>query len=317
MKILWILLALLIPLDASGGGLASNTSDPVGFSGFATRGGIAGSVQRGPWAARPPRWELTNTDPEMYALAQRLGVGRGGRDCGTGMWMYRYGFRADGKRFVAGGNRLARYLVGQYELARKVGAVNARTLLYYAAYTESDAIVDFLADEIDRLSAKRDASTLPELLRVVAVSARPEVVEDLLYVLERWTDTTVPERVKARTAAIHALREVIDYTEVDRPDVVALLREIEWDQVERSETRKAAWHALNRWEIYQLTDRRDASPSEFGERRGYRRKMIEKSREAEAFVLRQHDGGFLLRAEWRGRVREFMHCGLAEWAIRD
>lgn len=328
MKNLLSVLVLIFAAVGSPKGASAGSNDPMGHSGFSTSGLVGGAVagsefmiihsdgtidRRPSPTSPPPKWKITDTDPEMYALAKRLGVGGGGRDCGTGMWMYRYGFRGDGKRFVKGGSGLARYLTNQYALARHAGTRNAATFLFYAAYTESDAIVAYLAKELDRATVERDTQRLKSLMRAAAVSARSELVDDLLYVLENWRDASNREHVEIRTGSIHALHKLIDYTEVERRDVVSLLRAIEWDPLEARGTREAAWRALNRWENYQIMERRAEYPSEFGERRRYPRKLVEASRRRDASLLQRDPE----RIGPNGCIREHMHCGLAEWAIGD
>lgn len=116
-----------------------------------------------------------------------------------------------------------RYLIAQHELALKVGAIDAWTYLSYAAYTESDVALDDLSERLRRATTERDASVMSTLLRVASITSRPEIVDDLLDVLANWGDAET-----SLHAAI-ALGKVLDYTEIDRPDAVDLLRAIEWD----------------------------------------------------------------------------------------
>lgn len=274
--------------------------DPVGPVGARGLGGLARQpvVKYG--------WKLGASDPVMQAYA--AGLLKGGRECGNGHRVYRYsGWPEVRLKFVRGGDRLARYFIHNYEAADESGFADAKQYVHYAAYTGSDAALEYLTRELRIATGSEDTSAVHDVLMSVASLRRAEIIDDVVDVLSVWPDTP-----HVRKQAVVALRALIDFTEVDRTDVVDLLREVEWDEGEAHDVRKTAWASLNRFEFYGLMERREYPP-EFGTPRPYPARLIAQSRGAEKHWIEQHpkDVGP------KGCVKWFKHCGLVDWAIAD
>ncbi len=265
---------------------------------------VAAQSQPAPWpGADPPRPSvkhnrpLDDSDPEMKEYFSSIPGG----GCGNELYFNRY-FRRERvhRKFVAGGDRLARYFIRQYQASVDEGYVDSAGFLRYAAYTTSETAFSFIARLLEEARQRRDRAVFRDALVALSRTEQPGAIDIALAVLATDGDFV------ARAYAIEVLRRTIDLTEARRPDAIDMLRAIEWDESELRSNRRAAWSALNHLARYGLVaDRRPHQ--DFGTPPRLPEQVIELLRQLDEHVPADDPA----RTE-AGCVKYLIHCGLVE-----
>jgi hypothetical protein len=276
----------------------------LGLLVLGTSGSAGMHGQLAPWpGADPTRTSvkhgrpLDGSDPEMKRYFSSIPGG----DCGNELQLNRYHRRESAHRkFVEGGDRLALYLIRQYQASVAEGYVDSARFLNYAAHTTSETAFSFITRLLEEARQRRDRVNLLNALRALRWTEQPAAIDIALAILATEEDSVV------RTDAIEVVRRTVDFTEAHRPDAIEMLHAIEWDESELHPVRRAAWAALNRLARYGLVpDRRPHH--DFGEPPHLPKRLIELSRQLEKQVPADDPD----RAE-AGCVRYLIHCGLVE-----
>jgi len=269
-----------------------------------TSGAVGVHGQLAPWPrADQPRTSvkhsrpLDDSDPEMKEYFSSIPGG----DCGNELQFNRYHRREYAHRkFVEGGDRLALYLIRQYQASVDEDYVDSARFLNYAAYTTSETAFSFITRLLKEAQQRRDRVTALDALGALSRTEQPGAIDIALEILATEGDS-------ATTAyAIQVVRRTIDLTEAHRPDAIDMLHAIEWDEGELRSVRRAAWAALNHLARYGLVpDRRPHH--DFGEPPRLPKRLIELSRQLEERVPAEDPD----RTK-AGCVRYLIHCGLVE-----
>lgn len=276
----------------------------LGLLVLGTSGSVVVHSQLAPWpGADPPQASvkhsrpMDDSDPEMKEYFSSIPGG----DCGNELQFNRYHRREYAHRkFVAGGDRLALYLIRQYQASVDEGYVDSAQFLHYAAYTTSKTAFSFITQLLEEAQQRRDRVTLLDALGALGRTEQPEAIDIALEILATEGDS-------ATTAhAIQVVRRTVDLTEAHRPDAIDMLHAIEWDESELRSNRKAAWAALNHLARYGLVAHRRPH-HDFGEPPRLPKRLIELSRQLEERV--PADDPDRTKA---GCVRYLVHCGLVE-----
>jgi hypothetical protein len=240
------------------------------------------------------------SDPAMQAYAEYLFRG-GGRDCAYNGRFYRYGYGDDVRaQFVAGGDRLARYFIEQYEASLREGYVDAIRFLKYVAYTGSETAFAYLSELIRRGPSQLGSNEYRYALAALAKMLDPRSIDMFLHIVASEEESGI------RRIAVSGIGSILDRTEVDRPDAVNALRTIEAAASEAEVVRRSAWGALNKLERYGLIPRREV-PADLGPPRKISERILEISRQLGQRWLEAHP-----EAAGSGCAKQFIHCGLVD-----
>jgi hypothetical protein len=159
------------------------------------------------------RRPLDDSDPEMRDLAETF-FGQGSCNRGPGLRC------PEAKApLQAGGDRLASYLIRQYDESLLEGYPDTATILTAIAGTESKTGSLYIESLVD---APRDDRERDFALSALRECASERCVDAALRVLDR-TSALEPA---TRAAAIRAIAINVDEGKLDRPDAVAALRSL-------------------------------------------------------------------------------------------
>ena len=182
-------------------------------------------------AERLGRRPLDDSDPEMRGLAQRFfdqgpcNRGPGGR-CPEAA-----------QPLIDGGERMARYLILQYERSLKEGYQDVATIMTAIGATASRAGTDYV---VGRIENPRDDGEADHALRALRECRSSDAVDMALRLLDRTPRDDWRSRVQAVRAVEINLRE----GKLERPDAVERLREISVRADASQVERKVAGRAL-------------------------------------------------------------------------
>lgn len=154
------------------------------------------------------------SDLEMQQLMRTLHTGTG---CGKGT-----GQRCSEReaRFAGGGDRLARYLIEQFEASLREGYPDRLTYLSYVAYTHSEAGFQYLTDRV-RNRSDLSADDAETAIHALGKTADARAIDEILRVLRDEVDDP-----RERSAAIRALVWTMERTGSRRDDAVRALRDL-------------------------------------------------------------------------------------------
>ena len=161
--------------------------------------------------------------------------------------------------FIAGGDRLARYLLGQYEGAHEAGRSNTARWLNYASYTGATVALDYIAAIIAADPAEIGHEKYLEALHALARSPSPRASRIAIDRMRTpFTGLPEPYRREYRSKLLGALVWIARYTEQVTPEVLGELRALEMDTESDDRTlRASAFHGLNSFEELGLLPPRD------------------------------------------------------------
>jgi len=162
---------------------------------------------------RSGRRPLDDSDPEMRDLAQRF-FGQGACNRGPG------GRCPEAAQpLVDGGDRMARYLIRQYEQSLAEGYPDTATLMTAIGGTASTTGTSYVVEKVER---PRDETEADFALSALQECRSGRAVDAALRLLER-----VPrDDWRNRVQAVRAIEINIRDGKLERPDAVERLREI-------------------------------------------------------------------------------------------
>ena len=180
---------------------------------------------------RSGRRPLDDSDPEMRDLAQRF-FGQGACNRGPG------GRCPEAAQpLVDGGDRMARYLIRQYEQSLAEGYPDTATLMTAIGGTASPIGTSYVVERVER---PRDETEADFALSALQECRSGRAVDAALRLLDRAPRDDWRSRVQAVRAVEINLRE----GKLERPDALERLREISGRQDGSPVERKVADRAL-------------------------------------------------------------------------
>lgn len=146
--------------------------------------------EEGPGPYRPGESPLTRpfdaADPEMQALMARAyavgGCARPEQTCEPAARLFR-----------EGGDRLARYLIGQYERSLRDGYPSSRTYLNYIAYTQSETGLDYILNRVQE-TRSRTLEEYHEAVAALSKTGRWGAVDEAVRILDADEPPSIREQ---------------------------------------------------------------------------------------------------------------------------
>ena len=127
-------------------------------------------------------------------------------------------------RFAAGGDRLARYLIRQFEAGLSEGYPNRVTYLSYIAYTHSEVGFQYIADRVRNRSGLSEDDA-ENSIHALGRTADARAIDETLRVLRDEV-----AHCRERSAAIRALVWTMERTGSRRDDAIRVLRDLGSDR---------------------------------------------------------------------------------------